>query len=75
VNEEVKEMNIKHKSITGAYSKKHIEPYGTFLLDYLVENTSKLQKKARKPFVGGVKPKKPIFILPQANPRVTPVKK
>ena len=73
VNEEVKGMNIKHKSITGAYSKKHIDPYGTFLLDYLVENTSKLQKKAKKPFVGGVKQKKPIFILPEANPRVAPV--
>jgi len=73
VNEEVKEMKIKHKSITGAYSKKHIDPYGTFLLDYLVENTSKLQKKAKQPFVGGVKQKKPIFILPEANPRVAPV--
>ena len=73
VNEEVKEMNLKHKSITGAYSKKHIDPYGTFLLDYLVETTSKLQKKAKKPFVGGVKQKKPIFILPEANPSVAPV--
>ena len=74
VNEEVKGMNIKHKSITGAYSKKHIDLYETFLLDYLVENTSKLQKKAKKPFVGGVKHKKPIFILPEANPNVKPVK-
>jgi hypothetical protein len=73
VNEEVKGMNIKHKSITGAYSKKYIDLYETFLLDYLVENTSKLQKKAKKPFVGGVKQKKPIFILPEANPRVAPL--
>ena len=65
-------MKEKYDSITGTYLTK-IDKKDNFIYDYISESKGKLQKKPRKPFVGGVN-KKPIFILPQANPRVKPVK-
>ena len=66
INEELKEMKEKYDSITGTYLTK-IDKKDNFIYDYISESKGKLQKKPRKPFVGGVNKKHP-FILPDANP-------
>jgi len=74
VNDELKEMKEKYSSITGTYLTKNKEKLrkDDFIFDYLTESNRKLQNKPRKPFVGGVN-KKPVFILPEANPDAKPV--
>jgi hypothetical protein len=74
VNDELKEMKEKYDSITGTYLTKNKEKMreDNFIFDYLTESKRKLQKKPRKTFVGGVN-KKPVFILPEANPDAKPV--
>jgi hypothetical protein len=71
INEELKEMKEKYDSITGTYLTK-IDKKDNFIYDYISESKGKLQKKPRKPFVGGVN-KKPVFRLPAANPDAKPV--
>jgi hypothetical protein len=74
VNDELKEMKEKYDSITGKYLTKNKEKMkeDNFIFDYLTESKRKLQKKPRKPFVGGVN-KKYAFILPDANPDAKPL--
>ena len=71
INEELKEMKEKYDSITGTYLTK-IDKKDNFIYDYISESKGKLQKKPRKPFVGGVNKKHP-FILPDANPDANPL--
>lgn len=71
INEELKEMKEKYDSITGTYLTK-IDKKDNFIYDYISESKGKLQKKPRKTFVGGLN-KKPVFVLPDANPNVKPV--
>ena len=68
VNDELKEMKEKYDSITGKYLTKNKEKMkeDNFIFDYLTESKRILQKKPRKPFVGGVN-KKYAFILPDYN--------
>ena len=71
INDELKEMKEKYDSITGTYLAK-IDKKDNFIYDYITESKGKLQKKPRKPFVGGVN-KKYAFILPDANPDAKPL--